>query len=147
MLVTWEAGIRRISVQGSQGNSSWDPISKITRAKWTGGMAQAGGASPNKKQTNKIIQSQAFWCTPVIPALGGWGRRITSSKPALSYIARTHLKRKKESFEYLLEQKNRIQNFHIQKLFLLLTRPKGLHFNKRSVDCGTDCPATRFEKS
>jgi hypothetical protein len=39
ILAIWEAEIRRIKVQG-QANSSQDPISKITRAKWTGSVAQ-----------------------------------------------------------------------------------------------------------
>jgi hypothetical protein len=42
ILATWGAEVRRIVVWGqpSQAHSSQDPISKITRAKWTGGMAQ-----------------------------------------------------------------------------------------------------------
>jgi hypothetical protein len=43
LLATWEAEIGRITVQGQPRQiSSGDPISKITRAKWTGGAAQAG---------------------------------------------------------------------------------------------------------
>jgi hypothetical protein len=38
-LATWEAEIGRISVTG-QPKQVRDPISKITRAKWTGGSAQ-----------------------------------------------------------------------------------------------------------
>jgi hypothetical protein len=37
ILATWEDHGSRIA----QGNNSQDPISKITRGKWTGGMAQA----------------------------------------------------------------------------------------------------------
>jgi hypothetical protein len=37
LLTTWEAETGRITVWGSL----WDPTSKITRAKWTGGLAQA----------------------------------------------------------------------------------------------------------
>jgi hypothetical protein len=40
ILVTWEAKFRRIEVDTSP-NSSQHPMSKITRAKWVGGMAQA----------------------------------------------------------------------------------------------------------
>jgi hypothetical protein len=36
----WEAEMGRINVQG-QSTSLQDPLSQITRAKWTGGMAQA----------------------------------------------------------------------------------------------------------
>jgi hypothetical protein len=41
ILATWEVAIRRF--HGSRpgwANSSWDPISKITRTKWTGAVAQ-----------------------------------------------------------------------------------------------------------
>jgi hypothetical protein len=41
-LATWEAEIRRITVQGQSRQIVQEtPISKTTRAKWTGGMAQA----------------------------------------------------------------------------------------------------------
>jgi hypothetical protein len=41
ILATWEAEIRRITVQGqSRQIVCKTPISKITRAKWTGGVAQ-----------------------------------------------------------------------------------------------------------
>jgi hypothetical protein len=41
ILATWEAEIRSTAIWGQPGeNSSQDPISKITRAKWTGGVAQ-----------------------------------------------------------------------------------------------------------
>jgi hypothetical protein len=40
ILATWEVEIGRIKVQGHQANSSGD-VSKITRAKWTEGVAQA----------------------------------------------------------------------------------------------------------
>jgi hypothetical protein len=43
ILATWEAKIRRIAVQGYQGKQFRRSISKITRAKWTGSMAQAVG--------------------------------------------------------------------------------------------------------
>jgi hypothetical protein len=42
ILATWEAKIGRIEVWGrAKANSSQDPISKITRVKWTGGITQA----------------------------------------------------------------------------------------------------------
>jgi hypothetical protein len=42
ILATWEADIRRIMVQGHPKQIIHkNPISKITRAKWTGGAAQA----------------------------------------------------------------------------------------------------------
>jgi hypothetical protein len=42
ILATWEAEIRRIVVQGQLGQIVLEtPISKITRAKCTGGVAQA----------------------------------------------------------------------------------------------------------
>jgi hypothetical protein len=42
ILATWEAEIRRITVQGQPRQIAGEtPISKITRAKWTGGVAQA----------------------------------------------------------------------------------------------------------
>jgi hypothetical protein len=61
ILATWETEIRRIAVSG-QANSSQDPISKITRAKWTEGEAQAvehllfkyEPLSSNPSPTNKI---------------------------------------------------------------------------------------------
>jgi hypothetical protein len=41
ILTTWEAKIRRIMVWGQPRQIVlWEPISKITRAKWTGGVAQ-----------------------------------------------------------------------------------------------------------
>jgi hypothetical protein len=40
-LASWEAEIRRIAVQKTAwANGLRDPISKLTRAKWTGGVAQ-----------------------------------------------------------------------------------------------------------
>jgi hypothetical protein len=39
ILASWEAEIGRIEV-GAQENNSQDSTSKITRAKWTGGVAQ-----------------------------------------------------------------------------------------------------------
>jgi hypothetical protein len=44
ILATWEAEIRKITVQDQPGR---DPISKITRAKWTGVVVQVG--SPDFK--------------------------------------------------------------------------------------------------
>jgi hypothetical protein len=43
ILATWEAEIGRIKVQGQLGEIVYEtpPISKITRAKWAGGVAQA----------------------------------------------------------------------------------------------------------
>jgi hypothetical protein len=42
ILATWDAEIRRIMVQGqTRANSSQYPISKITREKWTIGVARA----------------------------------------------------------------------------------------------------------
>jgi hypothetical protein len=42
ILATWEAEIRRVMIQGQLGQIVHEiPISKITRAKWTGGVAQA----------------------------------------------------------------------------------------------------------
>jgi hypothetical protein len=42
ILATWEAEIRRITVRGHPGQIVQEtPISKVTRAKWTGGVAQA----------------------------------------------------------------------------------------------------------
>jgi hypothetical protein len=42
ILVTWEPEIRGIKVQGQPGQIvDKTPISKITKAKWTGGVAQA----------------------------------------------------------------------------------------------------------
>jgi hypothetical protein len=43
ILTTWEAkiGWENQSLRPAQANSSQDPISKITREKWTGGVAQA----------------------------------------------------------------------------------------------------------
>jgi hypothetical protein len=43
ILATWETEIGRIMVQGQQGQIIHEtpPISKITRAKWTGGVAHA----------------------------------------------------------------------------------------------------------
>jgi hypothetical protein len=41
ILAIWEAAIRRIEDRGQHWvNSSQDPISKMTRAKWAGGVAQ-----------------------------------------------------------------------------------------------------------
>jgi hypothetical protein len=41
ILATWEVEIRKIMVQGQPGQILQEtPISKITRAKWTGGVAQ-----------------------------------------------------------------------------------------------------------
>jgi hypothetical protein len=42
VLASWEAEIRRITVQDQPrtNNSQDPPISKLTRAKWTGGVAQ-----------------------------------------------------------------------------------------------------------
>jgi hypothetical protein len=42
ILATWEAEIGRIAVQSQPGQIALEtPFSKITRAKWTGGVAQA----------------------------------------------------------------------------------------------------------
>jgi hypothetical protein len=42
-VATWEAEIRRITVQGQSGQIVCEtPIFKKTKAKWTGGVAQAG---------------------------------------------------------------------------------------------------------
>jgi hypothetical protein len=42
ILATWKAEIGRIKVRGQPGRIVHEtPISKITRAKWTGGVAQA----------------------------------------------------------------------------------------------------------
>jgi hypothetical protein len=60
-----------------QANNSQDLISKITRAKWTGGVAQAiesllcmhKALSSNPSITKKESESdQAWWLTPIIPA-------------------------------------------------------------------------------
>jgi hypothetical protein len=40
ILATWEAKIRRLTVRPTQANSSKDPVSKITREKWTASVAQ-----------------------------------------------------------------------------------------------------------
>jgi hypothetical protein len=45
ILTTWEAEIRRISSRQHGQIVRETPISKITRAKWTGGMAQVVRAS------------------------------------------------------------------------------------------------------
>jgi hypothetical protein len=70
ILATWEAEIGRIQGLNSrpaQANSSRDPISKITRAKWTAGVAQmvehllwncealSSNIGPTKKQTKKTL--------------------------------------------------------------------------------------------
>jgi hypothetical protein len=43
IVATWETEIRRVTVQGQSGQivQKTHPISKITRANWTGGVAQA----------------------------------------------------------------------------------------------------------
>jgi hypothetical protein len=42
ILITWEAEIGRITVWGQPGQTVLEtPISKVTRAKWTGGVVQA----------------------------------------------------------------------------------------------------------
>jgi hypothetical protein len=44
ILVTWETEVRKISIQGQPRHIVWKtPISKITRAKWTRGVAQMVG--------------------------------------------------------------------------------------------------------
>jgi hypothetical protein len=67
ILATWEADIRRIVIWGHPGgNSSQDPIFKITRAKWTGGVAQAvecllcklKALSSNPNPTKKHLKSE-----------------------------------------------------------------------------------------
>jgi hypothetical protein len=41
ILATWEAEIQRLVVRGQPRQRVWEtPISKVTRTKWTGGMAQ-----------------------------------------------------------------------------------------------------------
>jgi hypothetical protein len=40
ILAPWEAEIRKILVQSSHADRSQDPTSKITIAKWTGGVTQ-----------------------------------------------------------------------------------------------------------
>jgi hypothetical protein len=67
ILATWEAEIRRTRIRGHHGKkSSQDPISKITRVKWTPGVAQAVehllckwqalGSNPSYTKTNKQQQ-------------------------------------------------------------------------------------------
>jgi hypothetical protein len=52
-LATWEAELRMIIVpKVSQGKEFMRPISKITRAKWTGGVAQVQ-SSELKPQSHK----------------------------------------------------------------------------------------------
>jgi hypothetical protein len=53
-----EEGNRRITVQVSQGNNQ-DPISKITRAKKTGSMAQAVEHLPKKHKALSLNSSDA----------------------------------------------------------------------------------------
>jgi hypothetical protein len=44
ILATWEAKIKRITAQGQPGQIVYkNSISKVTRAKWTGSVAQAVG--------------------------------------------------------------------------------------------------------
>jgi hypothetical protein len=63
ILPTWEAKIRRITVQGQYGQIVGEtPISKITRAKWAGGMAQVAECL--------LLQAQSpeFNTTPLYPS-------------------------------------------------------------------------------
>jgi hypothetical protein len=41
ILAIWEAETGRIAIQGQPGHIVHEPISKITRAEWTGDVAQA----------------------------------------------------------------------------------------------------------
>jgi hypothetical protein len=67
ILATWEAEIWRVAVQRpAQANSSGDSISKMTRAEWTGGVAQvveyllctykalSSNSSPTKKKKKNV---------------------------------------------------------------------------------------------
>jgi hypothetical protein len=54
ILATWEADIRRTAIQGQPGQRDSETlISKITRAKWTGGVAQALSLSPSPTRQKK----------------------------------------------------------------------------------------------
>jgi hypothetical protein len=58
ILATWEAEIRRIKVRGQlKQNSVHNPIYKITRAKWAGGVAQVVECLLCKNEANFKPQS------------------------------------------------------------------------------------------
>jgi hypothetical protein len=62
ILATWEAEIRRIVVQGQPEKIVCEtPISKITRAKWTGGLAQA--------VEHLLYKCETLSQTPVLPKI------------------------------------------------------------------------------
>jgi hypothetical protein len=80
--ITWWRGWR---LKAPQANNSWDPISKITRAKWTGGAAQVAeylqAQSPKlkpqchrktKEKENKHFKSHKYilsfqWIITIFP--------------------------------------------------------------------------------
>jgi hypothetical protein len=70
ILTTLEAEMGRIN--SSRANSSQDPISKITRAKWTEGVIQAvkcllckhEALSSNPNPTKKKKINHAYWMEP-----------------------------------------------------------------------------------
>jgi hypothetical protein len=73
LLSTWEAEIWRIKFEASPDPSSQDPSSKVTRAKWTGGVAQevkhlfckckdlSSSPSPTKKNKNGNLSGCSYF--------------------------------------------------------------------------------------
>jgi hypothetical protein len=63
ILVIWEAEIRRITIQGQPRQIAWETsISKITRAKWTGGVL---------KQKSTCFASGKLWVQTLVPPKKG----------------------------------------------------------------------------
>jgi hypothetical protein len=67
---TWEAEMGRIEIQGQPWPIILDPSSKITRAKWTGGVAQVVdrllckwevlSSNPAPPKTNRIHEASCY---------------------------------------------------------------------------------------
>jgi hypothetical protein len=82
ILDIWEDEIRRIAVEGQLRQIARAPISKITRAKWTGGVAQAKehllckcktlNSNPNPNRIKK--QKNAHWNLPKMSICGSMNK-------------------------------------------------------------------------
>jgi hypothetical protein len=81
---TWEAEIRKTGSKPAWANSSQDPISKITRAKWTGGVAQAVGCLLCKCDTLSSYPSFIKIKLLIKDSLFNWARVAHACDPSYS---------------------------------------------------------------